>query len=397
MVAVHREVALLPDADRVAFVLCVLEGLTQRKAAARLGRTLGAVAGQVARAKVRLVERLTGRGVVPGLAALGTASVAGAVPPRLMARVLGLPGVASPAVIQLARGALGMTTSSTKLIAAAVMVAALAAGVLAAYRDGPRVPASPGGSPSDRTGVLPGRQPPEPPGNGTAGLEAKLRGFWKGGRDCQGDVTFKADGTYSWIHFGPGSATVAGKWSMRWDALPPTLVMTSTASTDKDYIGVATEVKVLRLDGKTLTGAEEAIGRELEFTREPRREPKKQQDARLIQGRWKVVKDEYRNGTKWVEADVPPDFAFAFSAEGVTITRGKTSLGFRLTLMPDEKVMKLVRAEGGIDQRKCSIYRLQENRLTIGVVGGHLLPADVASKAATLRLYHLERVGAPKK
>src|SRR5207244_3408799 len=100
-------------------------------------------------------------------------------------------------------------------------------------------------------------------------------------------------GTYSWIDFGPGAATVVGKWSMRWDALPPTLVMTSTASTDKDYIGMASKVKVLQLDGKTLTGAEEATGRELEFTREPRREPKKQQDARRIQGRWKVVKDEY--------------------------------------------------------------------------------------------------------
>jgi len=262
-----------------------------------------------------------------------------------------------------------MTTSSTKVIAAAVMVAALAVGVLAAHLDGPRVPASPGGSPSDPTGVLPGRQPAEPPGNGTAGLEAKLHGFWNGGRDCQGDVAFKADGTYSWIHFGPGSATVAGKWSMRWDALPPTLVMTSTASNDKDYIGVATEVKVLQLDGKTLVYEQNA--NKVEFTREPRREPKKQQDARLIQGRWKVVEDEYRDGTKWVEADVPPDFAFAFSADGVTITRGKTSL----TLKPDEKVMNLVRAEGGIDKLECGIYRLQENRLTICVVGGHLLPA----------------------
>src|SRR5262249_18811893 len=155
---------------------------------------------------------LCGRGVVPGLVALGTTAVAGAVPPRLLARVLGLPGVASPAVILLARGALGMTTSSTRAIAAAVMGAALAAVVLAAPVDGPRVPASPGGSPSGPTGVLPGRRPAGPPENGTAGLLAKLHGFWNGGRDCQGDVTFKADGTYSWIHFGPGAATVAGKW-----------------------------------------------------------------------------------------------------------------------------------------------------------------------------------------
>src|SRR5262245_22217892 len=110
MAVVHREVAALPEADRSAFVLCVLEGLTQAEAAARLGRTSGAIAGQVARAKKRLVARLTRRGVVPGLAALGTASVAGAVPPGLVERANGLLGAkVPPAVLRLAKGALGMT------------------------------------------------------------------------------------------------------------------------------------------------------------------------------------------------------------------------------------------------------------------------------------------------
>jgi hypothetical protein len=54
--------------------------------------------------------------------------------------------------------------------------------------------------------------------------------------------------------------------------------------------------------------------------------------------------------------------------------------------------MNLVRAEGGIDKLVSSIYRLQENRLTICVVAGHLLPTAAASKAETLRLYQLERV-----
>src|SRR5262249_8116078 len=62
MALVHREVSRLPAGDRSAFVLCVLEGLTQAEAAARLGRSLGTIAGQVARAKKRLVERLTERG-----------------------------------------------------------------------------------------------------------------------------------------------------------------------------------------------------------------------------------------------------------------------------------------------------------------------------------------------
>ena len=134
MAAVHREVARLPEADRVAFVLCVLDGLTQAETAARLGRTPGTVAGQVARAKKRLVARLTRRGVVPGLAALGTASVAGAVPPGLVERVLDLPGASlSPSVLRLAKGALGMTALSTKLMAAALLVGAvLVTGVLSA-------------------------------------------------------------------------------------------------------------------------------------------------------------------------------------------------------------------------------------------------------------------------
>src|SRR5262245_33540676 len=38
MAVVHREVAALPNGDRSAFVLCVLEGLTQAETAARLGR-----------------------------------------------------------------------------------------------------------------------------------------------------------------------------------------------------------------------------------------------------------------------------------------------------------------------------------------------------------------------
>jgi RNA polymerase sigma factor (sigma-70 family) len=393
MVAVHREVALLPDADRVAFVLCVLEGLTQVEAAARLGRTPGTVAGQVARAKKRLVERLTQRGVVPGLTALGTASVAGAVPPRLMERALGLPGAASPAVFQLARGALGMTTLSTKAIAAAVMAAVLAAGVLAAQPDGRRPPESAGERLPDPPGVLPAKQPQPDAGKVAARLEAKVHGFWNGRGDCQGDVTFKADGTYSWTHFGPGAATVAGKWSMRWDALPPTLVMTSTASTDKDYIGATAEVKVLQLDGKTLVY--EQNGYKVEFTREARREQEKERDATLLRGQWKVVTEEYRDGTKWASLPVPADFAFAFSADGVTVIREKTSLSFSLTLKPDEKVMNLVRAEGGIDKLSQVIYRLLDDRLWICVVSGNLLLAD--AKAGTLRQYHLQRVVEPKK
>ena len=145
MAVIHREVAALPEADRSAFVLCVVEGLTQAEAATHLGQTPGAIAGQVARAKKRLIARLTERGVVPGfVAALSTTSIADAVPPGLLERVLDLRGAdVPPAVLRLAKGAIGMSVSSTKIsLAAAVAVCTLlvASGlylIAAPHRDKP--------------------------------------------------------------------------------------------------------------------------------------------------------------------------------------------------------------------------------------------------------------------
>lgn len=231
--------------------------------------------------------------------------------------------------------------------------------------------------------------------DGAAGLATKLQGEWVGGGACQGDVTFKADGTYSWLHYGPGDATVVGTWSLRWDALPPTLVLTSTASNDKDYIGTTAEVKVLRLDGKTLVY--EQNRHKVEFTREAKREPKENRDAKLMSGRWKVAKDEYRVGEKWVEAKVPPDFEFVFTADGATVTREKNSTAFAVTLNPGSREISLARAQGGIDKLERGVYRVGDEWLAVCIVGGHLLPADDASKDATLRLYHLKRVIEPKK
>jgi RNA polymerase sigma factor (sigma-70 family) len=131
MAVVHREVAALPPADRAAFVLCVLDGLTQAEAAARLGRTPGAVAGQVARAKARLVTRLAGRGVAPALAALGTAASAHAVPTNLLQRTADRADV-SPAVLRLAKGATSMTPTYTAAGLVATAAALLVAGVVAA-------------------------------------------------------------------------------------------------------------------------------------------------------------------------------------------------------------------------------------------------------------------------
>ena len=59
----HEEVASLPEKLRVPIVLCYLEGLTTEAAARQLGCPRGTVLSRLSRARERLRERLTRRGV----------------------------------------------------------------------------------------------------------------------------------------------------------------------------------------------------------------------------------------------------------------------------------------------------------------------------------------------
>jgi RNA polymerase sigma factor (sigma-70 family) len=106
MTAVHEEVRRLPEAERSAFILCELEGLRQPDAAARLGCPLGTLSGRLCKARQRLIDRLSHRGVVPGV--LGIGGMGGLAPADLMARVISFPsalaGGISPTVAVLARG-----------------------------------------------------------------------------------------------------------------------------------------------------------------------------------------------------------------------------------------------------------------------------------------------------
>lgn len=61
------EVNRLPDRFRLPVVLCLVQGLTQEEAASRLRWTPGTVRGRLARARVRLRDRLTRLGVEPSL------------------------------------------------------------------------------------------------------------------------------------------------------------------------------------------------------------------------------------------------------------------------------------------------------------------------------------------
>lgn len=102
------------------------------------------------------------------------------------------------------------------------------------------------------TAVLALNAPVPPDAGKPPAVEAKLHGQWQGG-PCQGTFTFKPDGTYELTGWSPGGYRLTGTWAMRWDALPPTLVLTCKASSDKGYVGTKWEVKVGELNGQALS------------------------------------------------------------------------------------------------------------------------------------------------
>jgi hypothetical protein len=83
-------------------------------------------------------------------------------------------------------------------------------------------------------------------------LEQKMLGEWKGQTGCDGRLVFRADRTYELKEYGPAPYDSAGTWKVRWDALPPTLVLTCKTSEVRDEVGKATEVKLIKLDDKSL-------------------------------------------------------------------------------------------------------------------------------------------------
>ena len=87
------------------------------------------------------------------------------------------------------------------------------------------------------------------PQDAAAALERKLHGAWKGG-PCDGEFTLKADETFERSHFSPGNYYVTGTWKVRWDAIPPTLVLSCRTSDDPDAVGKVSEVKLIQLDDK---------------------------------------------------------------------------------------------------------------------------------------------------
>ena len=73
----HREIDRLPERHRVVVVLCDLEGRSYEEAARHLGCPVGTVKSRLARARERLREGLSRRGVVPAAMSEGRAGHSG--------------------------------------------------------------------------------------------------------------------------------------------------------------------------------------------------------------------------------------------------------------------------------------------------------------------------------
>ncbi len=96
----------------------------------------------------------------------------------------------------------------------------------------------------------------QPPARGRglelAALEQKMHGGWKGQTTCDGRLVFRSDGTYELTEYGPANDDRKGTWKVRWDSLPATLVLTCKTSEVPDEIGKTTEVKLIKLNDRSL-------------------------------------------------------------------------------------------------------------------------------------------------
>ena len=166
LAAVHEEVNRLPEAERTAFVLCCLEGVRQPVAAAQLGWKPGTLTGRLSKAKRRLLDRLSQRGLAPALAlgAIGAGTTTGSAiaPATLIETTLAFAnevGAVPASILTLSQGVSGMMISKVKLLAAAVVLAggmamSLGTGVFstADAQTAPKTP--PVATPPDRKSVV---------------------------------------------------------------------------------------------------------------------------------------------------------------------------------------------------------------------------------------------------
>jgi RNA polymerase sigma factor (sigma-70 family) len=122
LAAVHEEIGTLPETLRIPFVLCCLEGKGVSEAAEQLGWKLGTFSGRLTRAKDALLAKLDARGVTLGaLAGLGLAA-APAVAVAKASALVHVGFVVPSSILQLTQGVIGMSLTSFKMLAAALLL-----------------------------------------------------------------------------------------------------------------------------------------------------------------------------------------------------------------------------------------------------------------------------------
>jgi uncharacterized protein (TIGR03067 family) len=176
-------------------------------------------------------------------------------------------------------------------------------------------------------------------------LERKLHGGWTGG-PCDGDWTYRPDGTFQARHYSPGNNRLAGSWEVRWDALPPTLVRTCKTSDDPDLVGKTWDARLVQLDDGALA-CEEARGYPAHrFTRlapgalarEEAREAARETELAALQGTWVPLR--YEEGGKKAEGNLPT--RHVISGDKVTVqVGGRTQDEGRVVLDPTHNPKRL--------------------------------------------------------
>jgi hypothetical protein len=101
--------------------------------------------------------------------------------------------------------------------------------------------------------------PPAKPIKDVLQLEKKLIGTWYGVA-CDGEMDFNSDGTYQWRNQGPGFNCSSGKWEIRWDAIPPTLILNCKKSDFDEMVGKSFEMKITKLDDSSFSHSKQCVG-----------------------------------------------------------------------------------------------------------------------------------------
>lgn len=80
-------------------------------------------------------------------------------------------------------------------------------------------------------------------------IERQLVGKWLGRGGCAGDIEFRADGSFTRTNNGQAGIRLDGTWVLKWDALPPTLVLAAVGNDGTDWTQT---LRLVRLDNKAL-------------------------------------------------------------------------------------------------------------------------------------------------